>query len=117
MVDNARDTSRQKTKQDLAGNYGSPNPDPDDWEPDDEEKERKTNPEKSESKIWKELKPYRKDIKTNDLSGKKQRFYQWDKLHNEIEMYDSRGNPIDAIDPKTGARLLKDVSKHKPLKL
>ena len=46
MVDNARDTSRQKTKQDLAGNYGSPNPDPDDWEPDDQSHSKSENKER-----------------------------------------------------------------------
>ena len=51
MVDNARDTSRQKTKQDLAGNYGSPNPDPDDWNPDDNNKNQLTSEQKIQSVI------------------------------------------------------------------
>jgi hypothetical protein len=46
------------------------------------------------------------------LSGSKRRYYQWDGLHNEIEMYNQDGYPIDAIDPVTGERLFKDVTKH-----
>jgi hypothetical protein len=64
---------------------------------------RKTNISKAESKIWKELKPYRGDIKTNGLTGKDQRFYKWDFDHNEIEVYGPRGkNHLGAADPTTG---------------
>jgi hypothetical protein len=76
---------------------------------------RVTNPPKAESPIWRDLKPHKGDIKTNGLSGKDKRFYQWDNLHNEIEMYNRRGKPIDALDPRTGARLFKNVENHKPL--
>ncbi|WPY00170.1 hypothetical protein Trichorick_00040 [Candidatus Trichorickettsia mobilis] len=68
-------------------------------DPDDEEHkvgQRKFNCEKAESPVWRELQNYKKDIKTNGLSGKDRRYYKWDHLHNEIEMYDRNGNPIDA---------------------
>ena len=67
----------------------------------------KTNPLKSESPIWKSFKHYRGKIKTNGLSGKKLRYFGWDNTHNEIEMYDRFGKPIDALDPVTGNRLFK----------
>ncbi|MBU0744843.1 MAG: hypothetical protein KKE11_05700, partial [Gammaproteobacteria bacterium] len=40
--------------------------------------DRKVNPSKAESKVWKDLKPHKKDVKTNGLSGKKQKYYKWD---------------------------------------
>ena len=80
-------------------------------------KKRIINPPKAESPVWREFKPYRGDIKTNGEIGKNKKYYKWDKLHNEIEMHDHLGNPIDALDPITGERLFKDVSKHKPLDL
>ena len=73
--------------------------------------------EKAESPQWKSLKPYRDNIKTNGLSGKDKRYYQWDNLHKEIEMYDQHGKPIDALDPVTGRLKNKDVSAHIDLKL
>ncbi|CAG8830808.1 20801_t:CDS:2, partial [Racocetra persica] len=48
---------------------------------------------------------YRDGIKTNGKSGPKRCYYTWDGFHNEIEMYDHLGNPVDAIDPITGNRL------------
>jgi hypothetical protein len=79
--------------------------------------QRVTNPPKAESQIWKDLKPYKGEIRTNGLEGKDKRLYQWDHLHNEIEMYDRHGKPVDALDPRTGARLFKDVTRHQDLKL
>ncbi|MCP5468830.1 MAG: hypothetical protein H7A32_06135 [Deltaproteobacteria bacterium] len=68
---------------------------------------RKVNPSKAESPVWKELKPFREDIKTNGLSGKKQEFYKWDYDHNEIEVFDRSGNHKGAIDP-TNREFIKD---------
>ena len=72
---------------------------------------------KSQSPIWKSLKPYRDNIKTNGLSGSKCLYFQWDYTHQEIEMYNHRGRPVDALDPITGERLFKEVSRHRPLDL
>ncbi|CAG8854261.1 15383_t:CDS:2, partial [Gigaspora margarita] len=41
-----------------------------------------------ESPFWKSLKPYKGSIKTNGLSRKKRRYYEWDYTHNDI-VYDS----------------------------
>lgn len=72
---------------------------------------------KSQSPFWKSLKPFREDIKTNGKSGSKCLYYQWDYTHQEIEMYDHLGYPIDALNPVNGKRLFKDVSRHRPLNL
>lgn len=72
---------------------------------------------KSQSPFWKNLKPYRRNIKTNGLPGSKRLYYQWDYAHQEIEMYDRHGYPIDALDPITGKRLFKDVRQHSQLDL
>ena len=72
---------------------------------------------KSQSPFWKSLKPYRGDIKTNGKSGSKCLYFQWDYTHQEIEMYNHLGYPIDALDPITGKKLFKDVSRHRPLDL
>lgn len=60
------------------------------------------NPPKAESKVWKELKPYKKDVKTNGLSGRDKRYYKWDPLHNDIEVFDCGENHLGSMDPKTG---------------
>ncbi len=66
-------------------------------------KERKDNVKKAESPIWKGLKPHKGDIKTNGLSGKEERFYDWDYTHNDIEVYGPHGRQhLGSMDPVTG---------------
>ena len=67
-----------------------------------ESTKRVANLSKAESKVWKELKPHRGDIKTNGLTGKKKRYYQWDKLHKDIEVYDRNRRHLGSMDPTTG---------------
>ncbi|UCM85509.1 MAG: hypothetical protein LF885_05950 [Rickettsia endosymbiont of Culicoides impunctatus] len=109
------DTTSQQQKTATSSSF-MPNLDPDDFEPDDEEDKtsRKQNCEKSESPIWKELKPYKGKTKTNGLSGNKQRFYEWDHTHNDIEIYDSNGCHQGSINPKTG-ELYKEAVKGRKL--
>lgn len=38
------------------------------------------------------------------------RIYEWDGLHGELEMYNSRGRHLGALDPRTGV-LIKDAVK------
>jgi len=57
----------------------------------DEEDERVVNCSKKDSPVWKGMKHYRGDIKTNGESGKDRRFYRWDNTHNDIEVYNGRG--------------------------
>ena len=65
------------------------------------EKNRISNPTKSESKIWKGLDNAQNGLKTSG-TGKNKKFYSWDNLHNEIEVFDRRGVHMGVIDPTTG---------------
>ena len=51
------------------------------------------NPSKSESRVWKGFKNSKNGLKTSG-SGKNQRFYSWDNLHNEIEVFDRLGKHL-----------------------
>ena len=55
----------------------------------------------SESKVWKDLEPYRGPIKQNG-EGKSKRFYKWDYTHNDIEVYDRKGRHLGSMEPTTG---------------
>jgi hypothetical protein len=69
----------------------------------DSNNQRKTNCLKAESSIWKGFKPYKEGIKTNGLSGKDARFYEWDFTHNDIEVYGSKGKThLGSMNPVTG---------------
>ncbi len=50
----------------------------------------------------KNLQAYRGDIKTNGLKGSKKEYYQWDSTHNDIEVFNNRGQHIGSMDPLTG---------------
>jgi len=62
---------------------------------------RVTNPSKGDSPVWKGLKNYRAGIKTSG-TGASTRYYTWDNLHNEIEVFDKRGKHLGVMDPTTG---------------
>ncbi|MBP6519869.1 MAG: hypothetical protein KA308_13485 [Shewanella sp.] len=81
---------------DAVSSPGSPMPDPDD------ENDRKQNISKQESKVWKNLHSHRSKTKTNGLTGKNRRYYEWDHTHNDIEVYDSKGRHMGSMDPKSG---------------
>ncbi|MBP9829649.1 MAG: hypothetical protein KBD04_06445 [Proteobacteria bacterium] len=68
-------------------------------DPDDPKKDRKTNCGKSESPVWKELKPYRGEYRTNTKGDE---IYKWDHLHNDIEVFSKRGEHLGSMDPRTG---------------
>lgn len=65
-------------------------------------RERVVNCSKSKSPVWKGLKHHKDDIKTNGKSGSEKRFYRWDNTHNDIETYNSRGEHLGSMDPRTG---------------
>jgi len=77
----------------------------------DPEEERKTNCSKSESPVWKELKPFRGSLKTDG-----DKIYEWDRLHNDIEIYNSRGQHLGSLDPQTGLKI-KDAVAGRTIKL
>lgn len=56
----------------------------------------------AESEFWQGLEPYRQGTRRSG-SGRNTRYYEWDYQHGgEIEVYDSRGNHLGTIDPRTG---------------
>ena len=73
------------------------------------------NPSKSESRVWKGFKNSKNGLKTSG-SGKNQRFYSWDNLHNEIEVFDRLGKHLGVMDPTTG-EMIKSAVKGRWLKL
>lgn len=66
------------------------------------ESERAENPSKAESPIWKKLKSGKNGRKGNGESGKDKEVYEWDHTHNDIEVYDGKGNHKGSMDPVTG---------------
>ena len=64
---------------------------------------RVANPWKSESSVWKKFENYRNGIKRSG-TGSRTRYYKWDNLHNDIEMYDAKGRHLGSLDPRTGLR-------------
>ena len=53
-------------------------------------------------KFWKGLQAYRQGIRTNGMSGKAKRYYQWDHTHGDVEVYDRYGNHLATANPATG---------------
>lgn len=50
------------------------------------------------------------------VQEKNQRFYSWDNLHNEIEVFDRLGKHLGVMDPTTG-EMIKSAVKGRWLKL
>jgi len=65
-------------------------------------RERVVNCSKSRSPVWRGMKHYRGDIKTNGKTGYDKRFYRWDNTHNDIEVYNKHGDHLGSMDPRTG---------------
>lgn len=63
----------------------------------DETSDRQSNPNKGESPVWKELRSAGNSVKTD---GK--RYFEWDYTHNDIEVYNKRGEHIGSMDPVSG---------------
>jgi len=76
--------------------------------------DRIVNVTKQSSKIWNGLKNGKNRIKISG-SGNKLRYYSWDHLHNEIEVFDKLGKHLGAMDPTTG-KIIKEAVKGRILK-
>ena len=57
---------------------------------------------RAESEVWNALQPFKGKTRTNGETGSDKRYYQWDRTHNNIEVYDSNRKHLGAMDPKTG---------------
>jgi RHS repeat-associated protein len=69
-----------------------------------------------DSPIWKNFDAAKGKTKTNGLTGKDRRFFEWDYTHNDIEVYDRRGRHLGTMDPLTG-ELIKDAVAGRTIKL
>lgn len=63
---------------------------------------RRINPPPGESDIWRDFQNVGNGRKTNGLSGRNKQYYEWDYTHNDIEVYNHRGQHIGSMDPVTG---------------
>ncbi len=52
--------------------------------------------------FWDDLIPYRGNIRTNGLRGKKAGFFQKDHTHGDLEVYNRRGVHLGSADMTTG---------------
>ncbi|RHZ35548.1 colicin E3/pyocin S6 family cytotoxin [endosymbiont GvMRE of Glomus versiforme] len=81
-----------------------------DYSSGEERKQNKriVNPSKKNSPVWKGLKYKGRDrygdkVMTNGRTGSKERLYQWDDTHNDIEVFSDSGNKhLGSMDPRTG---------------
>ena len=51
---------------------------------------------------WDKQKPSHGKTRTNGKTGKKKRFFEQDKTHGDLEVYDGRGRHKGSADPETG---------------
>ncbi len=58
--------------------------------------------EATKGSFWDSLFPWRGKTKTNNKSGKNRRFFEWDNLHKDVEVYDRNGNHLGSANPATG---------------
>ena len=63
---------------------------------------RKFNVHKSESTQWNSLARVKHSNLRTSGHGSNQRFYDWDYTHNDIEVYNCRGEHLGSMDPITG---------------
>ena len=76
---------------------------------------RITNVTKAESKIWKKFQSAKNGLKKSG-SGKNLKYYSWDNLHNEIEVFDRFGKHLGVMDPTTG-QMIKSAVKGRSINI
>jgi hypothetical protein len=94
--------------------FGAPNIDPDDFEPEEDpdndkfahfKKKDGSNRyecEKTESPEWNKAENFKSEFKTNGQNGKNREYYRWDHKHKDIEVYNGKAELIGSKDPITG---------------
>ncbi|WP_245584171.1 colicin E3/pyocin S6 family cytotoxin, partial [Saccharospirillum impatiens] len=63
---------------------------------------RRANPSKSESEVWNSSQSVGNGRRSNGERGRNREYYEWDHTHNDIEVYDYRGQHKGSKDPVTG---------------
>ena len=76
---------------------------------------RKFNTSKQTSKVWKNLKNY-KGVTKSSGAGRSKQYYEWDNTHNDIEVYNNRGECIGSMDPNTG-KMYKPAVRGRKIKI
>ena len=104
--------NKLKQKLQQQKNHGTTSfmPDPDDFEPDEDEFTRfkkkdgsnRYECEKSESPQWNETQHFKDEFRTNGKQGKYKEYYRWDRLHKDIEVYNDKAQLLGSKDPVTG---------------
>ena len=64
--------------------------------------DRKFNIKKQESSVWKNFDNVKGSDRKMSGNGKNRQYYEWDYTHNDIEVYDSKGNHLGSMNPETG---------------
>ena len=70
---------------------------------------RITNVSRAKSKIWKGFKSAKNGLRKSGF-GKNLKYYSWDNLHNEIEVFDRFGKHLGVMDTTTG-KMIKGAVK------
>ncbi len=68
---------------------------------------------KQQSSVWKSFKNAGNGLKKSGV-GRKTKYYSWDNLHNEIEVFNNYGKHLGAMDPSTG-KMIKAAVKGRKL--
>ncbi len=55
-----------------------------------------------DSPVWQGLQSWRGKTKTNGLSGRSRRYFEWNFTHSDIEVYDRVGRHLGSMDPSSG---------------
>lgn len=63
---------------------------------------RVINPPRSATSFSKETHSHKGEYRTNGKSGKDKEYYNWDYIHNDIEVYNHKGKHLGSKDPVTG---------------
>ncbi len=77
---------------------------------------RKFNIKKQESEVWKKLDSVKGMDRKTSGSGKSKKFYEWDYTHNDIEVYNYKGQHIGSMNPLTG-KMYKSPVKGRVIKI
>ena len=75
--------------------------------------ERLVNPPKGESEIWKSFDNVKGSSTKTDGVGNNKKYYEWDYTHNDIEVYDAKGDHLGSMDPTTGEMYKPPVPEYK----
>lgn len=60
------------------------------------------NPGKNESPVWKDLDNVKGRDRKMSGQGNKKKYYEWDHTHNDIEVYNKKGQHLGSMNPTTG---------------